>query len=96
MLDRVQCQLSDTSMHLLGDDFEWRHACTLNVHACMHLLGDDFEGVFTSADLALKAEIAHLVAELEADPLARSAEAYDEVRSMLEALGGTREADTDG
>jgi len=75
MLDRVQCQLSDTSMHLLGEDFE---------------------GVFTSADLALKAEIAHLVAELEADPLARSAEAYDEVRSMLEALGGTREADTDG
>ena len=75
MLDRVQCQLSDTSMHLLGDDFA---------------------GVFTPADLALKAEIAHLVAEIEADPLARSAEAYDEVRSMLEALGGTREADTDG
>ena len=95
MLDGVQCQLSDTSMHLLGDDC----ACSStapDTDTSMHLLGDDFDGVFTSADLALKAEIAHLVAELEADPLARSAEAYDEVRSMLEALGGTREADTDG
>ena len=52
-----------------------------------HLLDRNFAGAFTAADLALKAEIETLLDELEADPLARSAEAFREVRAMLEALG---------
>ena len=101
-VDRVSLQTTETTSHLLDPLFEGashRRAPNMHapgtcmrtrVHACTSSHGCPARvraGAFSAADLELKGEIQQLVAELNADPLARDAEAYEEVRAMLAALG---------
>ena len=56
----------------------------LTTDTSTHLLDKNFGGAFIEADLELKREIERLLDELRADPLATSAEAFGDLRTLFE------------